>query len=92
VWVKASLEECIRRDVKGLYRKALAGEIAHFTGVSDPYEPPLRPEVVVETDRQTPAESVATILAAMAARGYLEDGAVGGPRPSTAPARSPRPS
>jgi len=80
VWVKASLEECIRRDVKGLYRKALAGEIAQFTGVSDPYEPPLRPEVVVETDRQTPHESVATILAALAARGYVEDGAVGGPR------------
>jgi adenylyl-sulfate kinase len=80
VWVKASLEECVRRDVKGLYKKALAGEISHFTGVSDPYEPPLRPEVVVETDRQTAAESVATILAAMAARGYVEDGAVGGPR------------
>jgi adenylyl-sulfate kinase len=76
VWVKASLEECIRRDVKGLYKKALAGDIPHFTGVSDPYEPPLNAEVVVETDRQTAAESVATILAAMAARGYVDDGAV----------------
>src|SRR5947207_13966684 len=60
VWVKASLEECIRRDVKGLYKKALAGDIPHFTGVSDPYEPPLHAEVVVETERQTPAESLAT--------------------------------
>jgi adenylylsulfate kinase len=75
VWVKASLEECIRRDVKGLYKKALAGDIPHFTGVSDPYEPPLHAEVVVETDRQTPAESLATILSALAARGYVDDGA-----------------
>lgn len=73
VWVKASLEECIRRDVKGLYKKAFAGDVPHFTGVSDPYEPPLHPEVVVETDHQTPAESVATILAALAARGYVDD-------------------
>jgi adenylyl-sulfate kinase len=72
VWVKASLDECIRRDVKGLYKKALAGEIGQFTGVSDPYEPPSHPEVVVETDRQTAAESVAMILASMAARGYVD--------------------
>jgi len=77
VWVKASLDECIRRDVKGLYKRALAGDVPHFTGVSDPYEPPLHPEVVVETDRQSPAEAVATILAAMAARGYADDVAVG---------------
>jgi adenylylsulfate kinase len=72
VWVNAGLEECIRRDVKGLYRKALAGEIPQFTGVSDPYEPPLRPEVVVHTDRQTPAQSVAVILDALVARGYVD--------------------
>jgi adenylylsulfate kinase len=71
VWVKASLDECVRRDVKGLYRKALAGELPHFTGVSDPYEPPLHAEVVVETDRQTPAESVATILAVLEAGGHV---------------------
>jgi adenylylsulfate kinase len=74
VWVNASLEECIRRDVKGLYKKALAGEIREFTGVSDPYEPPLHADVVVETDRQTAAESVATILAVLAARGYVDEG------------------
>jgi adenylylsulfate kinase-like enzyme len=59
--------------VKGLYKKALAGDIPHFTGVSDPYEAPVHPEVVVETDRQTPAESVATILAVLEARGYVRD-------------------
>lgn len=73
VWVKASLDECIRRDVKGLYKKALAGDLPHFTGVSDPYEPPLHAEVVVETDRQTPAEGVAMILAVLEARGYVHD-------------------
>ena len=72
VWVKASLDECVRRDVKGLYKKALAGDLPHFTGVSDPYEPPLQAEVVVETDRQTPAQSVATILAVLEARGHLK--------------------
>lgn len=50
VYVKCPLEECIRRDVKGLYARALRGEIAQFTGVSDPYEPPGSPELVVETD------------------------------------------
>jgi adenylyl-sulfate kinase len=74
VWVKASLDECVRRDVKGLYKKALAGEIGQFTGISDPYEPPLHAEVVVETDREPAADSVATILAAMAARGYADGG------------------
>jgi adenylyl-sulfate kinase len=72
VWVKASLDECVRRDVKGLYKKALTGELPHFTGVSDPYEPPLQAEVVVETDRQTPAESVATILGVLEARGHVK--------------------
>jgi adenylyl-sulfate kinase len=71
VWVKASVEECMRRDVKGLYKKALAGEIPEFTGISDPYEPPLHAEVVVETDRQTAEESVAAILGVLAARGYV---------------------
>lgn len=71
VHVACDLQECIRRDVKGLYRRALAGEIANFTGVSDPYEPPLAPEVVVETDRETPEESVRKILDGLAAQGYL---------------------
>lgn len=71
VYVKCDVAECIRRDVKGLYRRALAGEIKEFTGISDPYEPPLAPEVVVETDREAPEESVGKILDAMASRGYL---------------------
>src|SRR5262249_57242290 len=57
VYVRCSLDELVRRDVKGLYRKALAGEIRNFTGVSDPYEAPLSPEVLVDTEQQTPAES-----------------------------------
>jgi adenylylsulfate kinase-like enzyme len=60
------------RDVKGLYKKALAGEIAHFTGVSDPYERPVRPDVVVRTDRETVGESLGRILAALEERGLLE--------------------
>ncbi|HYW23837.1 MAG TPA: sulfate adenylyltransferase [Terriglobales bacterium] len=62
VFVRCSLDELVRRDVKGLYRKAIAGEIPNFTGVSDPYEEPLRPEVVVDSERQSPAESVAAVL------------------------------
>ena len=63
VFVKAPLDALISRDVKGLYKKALAGEIKQFTGVSDPYEEPLGPELVVETDRETIEESAAKILA-----------------------------
>jgi adenylylsulfate kinase len=63
IFVKASLDALVERDVKGLYKKALAGEIKQFTGVSDPYEEPLRPELVVETDRETVEESAAKILA-----------------------------
>jgi adenylylsulfate kinase len=72
VYVATSLEECARRDVKGLYAKALRGEIGNFTGVSDPYEEPLSPEVVVETDRETIEESVGKVVAALERRGYLE--------------------
>jgi adenylylsulfate kinase len=62
VWVKAPVEECARRDVKGLYAKALSGEITQFTGVSDPYEPPGEAEIVVHTELQTPEESVDQVL------------------------------
>lgn len=58
VYVKASVEECIKRDVKGMYKKALAGEIKNFTGVDDPYEAPPNPEVVVDTDNESVDESV----------------------------------
>lgn len=52
----------IFRDVKGLYRKAIAGEIKHFTGVSDTYEPPLSPDLIIETDKETIGESVEKII------------------------------
>ena len=62
VHVKASVEECARRDVKGLYADALAGRIKQFTGVSDPYEEPLHPELVLDTVTQSPEESAAQVL------------------------------
>jgi adenylylsulfate kinase len=70
VHVDCDPTECARRDVKGLYRRALAGEITGFTGVSDPYESPEAPAVTVRTDRERPEECVAKIIAALAARGY----------------------
>jgi adenylylsulfate kinase len=72
VFVDVPLAAAIERDVKGLYKKALAGEITGFTGVDDPYEPPLNPEVVVRTAEETPAESAARILAVLEERGYLQ--------------------
>jgi sulfate adenylyltransferase len=72
VYATADLDALVARDVKGLYKKALAGEVQHFTGVSDPYEPPLDAEVVVHTDRETVAESADRILAALEERGLLE--------------------
>ena len=71
VYVECPLEELVRRDVKGLYAKALRGEIASFTGVSDPYEPPVAPEVTVHTDRETVEESAARIIAVLEGMGYL---------------------
>jgi len=71
VYVKASLEECIRRDVKGMYKKALAGEIKNFTGVDDPYEEPLNPELVLDTERETVEESVHKVLAYLEENGYV---------------------
>ncbi len=62
VHVAAPLDTCARRDPKGLYAKALAGEIKHFTGVSDPYEPPLGPEIVLHTDTQSVDDSVHQVL------------------------------
>jgi adenylylsulfate kinase len=68
VHVAAPLSTCAERDVKGLYAKALAGELTNFTGVSDPYEAPLEPEVVLHTDQETVAESAARVLAYLEAR------------------------
>lgn len=71
VYVKCPIEELTRRDVKGLYEKALRGEITNFTGISDPYEEPTNPEVVVETDQETVEQSVQKILTALDERGWL---------------------
>ena len=74
VYVKASVEECARRDVKGLYEKAFAGEIKGFTGVDDPYEEPSRAEVVIDTEAQTPEESARVIVEQLEALGLVEPG------------------
>ena len=71
VYVRCPLDVCIARDVKGLYAKALRGELPAFTGVSDPYEEPLMPEVTVETDRERPEASVAKILQRLEELGFL---------------------
>ena len=63
IHVATSLEECVRRDPKGLYAKAYAGEIAEFTGVSDPYEEPSSPELRLDTEGRTPEQSLALVLA-----------------------------
>src|SRR5687767_13819586 len=63
VYVKASVEACAERDVKGLYEKAFKGEIKEFTGVSDPYEPPENPALVVDTENETPEESAQKVIA-----------------------------
>jgi adenylylsulfate kinase len=71
VHVRCPLPELIRRDVKGLYERALRGDVGQFTGVSDPYEPPLNAEVVVDTDQETVEESAAKVIAALERLGYL---------------------
>jgi adenylylsulfate kinase len=71
VHVRASLQECIRRDTKGLYRKALAGELPQFTGVSDPYEEPAAPELVLDTEQETVAEGATRIIERLRELGYL---------------------
>jgi adenylyl-sulfate kinase len=71
VFCACPLEVLVERDVKGLYKKALAGEIKNFTGVSDPYEEPEAAEVVCHTDRETPQESAGKVIAKLEERGYL---------------------
>ena len=71
VFARAELATLVLRDVKGLYKKALAGEVPHFTGVSDPYEPPQEPDVTVRSDLETVDESLDRIVDALAARGLV---------------------
>jgi len=72
VYCKCSLEECMRRDPKGLYRKALAGEIANMTGIQDPYEEPTNPEVTIDTEHDPIEHNVEKILEKLMELGYLE--------------------
>lgn len=72
VFVKCPLDVLVERDIKGLYKKALTGEIKEFTGVSDPYEEPPKPDVTVETDRETISESVQKIVRELERRGLTK--------------------
>jgi adenylyl-sulfate kinase len=71
VYVHCPLDKLVERDVKGLYKKALAGEIKGFTGVSDPYEPPPKAELVVSTDREGPEESLLRLLGSLEELGFI---------------------
>lgn len=71
VYVEASLETCERRDTKGLYKRARAGEIPSFTGISSPYEPPANPDVVLRTDTSSVQECVDIIIEKLKEKGIL---------------------
>ena len=71
VFIDASLDAVIERDVKGLYKKAIAGEIPNFTGISDPYEAPVEPDIHIQTDDHTPLESANDILASLEEVGFV---------------------
>jgi len=88
VFVTCPLDELVRRDVKGLYARALRGEIPNFTGVSDPYEEPLSPEIVVRTDLETVEASVARIVTRLEELGHLSR-SPSGYHPSPAAAHAP---
>ena len=72
VFVDAPLEVCAERDVKGLYKKAMSGEIQGFTGVSDPYEPPAAPDLVLKTDEEEPEDSARRVIEKLEFYGYLQ--------------------
>ena len=71
IYMDCPVEVLVERDVKGLYKKALAGEILNFTGISDPYEAPVAPEVTIDSSKQSPEESVATIMRVLEQRGII---------------------
>ena len=71
VFVATSLEDCEERDTKGLYAKARSGEIKEFTGISDPYEPPLNAEIVVETEGRSAEESAAHVIERLEQLGFV---------------------
>jgi adenylyl-sulfate kinase len=71
VYMRCPMDVLIQRDVKGLYKKALAGEISHFTGISDPYEPPVAPEATIDSSSETPEQGVAKVLEALERAGVF---------------------
>ena len=71
IYTKCALETCIARDVKGMYQKAIEGKIKEFTGISDPYEEPEHPEILLETDKESLDESTAKVLSYLEKNGYL---------------------
>jgi adenylyl-sulfate kinase len=70
IHVHCPLEVCTQRDVKGMYKRAMAGELKNFTGVSDPYEEPVQPELVLHTDQETPEQSAGKVLEYLRGRGW----------------------
>jgi len=71
VYVRCPVEICMKRDVKGMYQRALEGKIKHFTGVDDPYEEPEHPELILNTDTESPEESVKKVLQTVEKLGYI---------------------
>ena len=71
VYVRCPVEICMKRDVKGMYQKALEGKIKHFTGVDDPYEEPAHPELIIDTDKETVEDSVNKVLDTLTALEYI---------------------
>ena len=74
VYVRCPVKICMKRDVKGMYKKALQGELPHFTGVDDPYEEPEHPELIVDTDIESVEESVGKVMKKIEELGYIQDG------------------
>src|SRR5262249_44831853 len=72
VFMNTPLEECERRDIKGMYVKARRGEIKNFTGIDDPYEEPVQPDLELETLKNTPEENARSIIAHLQERGFLK--------------------
>lgn len=73
VFVKCPIEVCIERDAKGLYKKAIAGEVENFTGIAYPYEEPLNAEIVIETDKESPKQCVDKIIKELVRMGHLKE-------------------
>jgi adenylylsulfate kinase len=72
VWVSCSVETCRKRDPKGLYKQAQEGKVSDFTGVQDPYEPPINPEVIIDSEHENPRACGSKIIAALTDLGYLD--------------------